>query len=34
MQNEVGRAVNAESVIANIAAINPKRNTIEGIKVK
>ena len=33
-QNEVVSAVNAESVVAKVAAVNPYRKTIEGINVK
>ena len=33
-QNEVVRAVKAESVVAKVAAVNPNKKTTEGIRVK
>ncbi|MNY08168.1 hypothetical protein D3C86_1410070 [compost metagenome] len=33
-QKEVVNAVNAESVVAKVAAVKPNKNTIDGIKVK
>ena len=33
-QNEVVKAVKAESVVAKVAAVNPNKKTTEGIKLK
>jgi hypothetical protein len=33
-QKEVVNAVKAESVVANVAAVNPSKNMTEGIKVR